>query len=276
MEIQLDQKLKHQQNQLNGASSAPEVQPLAFKHSIQLKNLVFEYEHKNELNNFSVGPINLTIGKGEIIFVTGGNGAGKSTFMKLLTGLYLPKRGTIYIDSDLKKKHAGIYIDTHNYQQYRELFTTIFTDFHLFDKLYGLKDIKPDEVKQLLREMELAEEKTTYRNGGFTNIKLSSGQKKRLALVNAILEDKALYIFDEVAADLDPWFRDVYYYKILSKLKAKGKTIFVISHDRKYWEIADRILHLNNGQMKEIASKDFQNYIQSADQAAKNMMVAPL
>lgn len=274
LEIQLDQKLKHQQNQFNGAQTESEIEPLEFKHSIHLKGLIFEYDNKNELNNFSVGPINLTIGKGEIIFVTGGNGAGKSTFMKLLTGLYLPKRGTIYIDSDSKKDEPGTYIGTHNYQQYREFYTTIFTDFHLFDKLYGLKDINPNEVKQLLREMELSEEKTTYRNGGFTNIKLSSGQKKRLALVNAILEDKDLYIFDEVAADLDPWFRDVYYYKILSELKAKGKTVFVISHDRKYWEIADRILHLNNGQVTEIAQKDFQSYIENADQAAKSMMIS--
>lgn len=273
LELQLDQKLKHQQKHFNGLSTAQEI-PLEFKNAIRLEGLVFEYQNKNVNNNFSVGPINLTIGKSEIIFVTGGNGAGKSTFMKLLTGLYLPKYGRIYLDNPPTEKQRKTYIDTYNYQQYRELFTTIFTDFHLFDKLYGLKDINPIEVKELLREVELPQEKTTYRNGGFTNIKLSSGQKKRLALVNAILEDKDIYIFDEVAADLDPWFRDVYYYKILSNLKAKGKTIFVISHDRKYWEIADRILHLENGQVKEIAQRDFQNYIEHADQAAKSMMVS--
>lgn len=272
LEEQLNQKLKFQKKSFNPTEGNTALPPLRLKGALHLKGLMFQYKNKDGVDNFSIGPIDLKIDKGEIIFVTGGNGSGKSTFMKLLTGLYLPKGGVIYLQESSEAKEIKTYITPHNYQQYRELFTTIFTDFHLFDKLYGLKDINPLEVKQLLQEMELPKEKTTYRNRAFTNIKLSSGQRKRLALINAILEDKDIYILDEVAADLDPWFRDVYYYKILTKLKAKGKTVFVISHDRKYWEIADRILHLENGQVKEIAQKDFQNYIDNADKTAKSMM----
>lgn len=225
--------------------------PISFENNIQLQGMVYEYENNDPAHAFSIGPMNLTFNKGEVIFITGGNGSGKSTFLKMFLGLYTPKYGNLYIDRDITKGEEGVLITQDNYQQYSELFTIIFTDFHLFDKLYGLDDIDPGEVNQLLLSMGLSEEKTMYRNGGFTNVKLSSGQKKRLALVTCILEDKDIYIFDEVAADLDPEFRDTYYFEILSELKARNKTVFVVSHDKSYWHVADRLLIFNKGQVTE-------------------------
>lgn len=225
---------------------------LDFGQTLTLENVRYRYPGKTGAYAFTVGPINLTINKGELIFLTGSNGSGKSTFLKILTGLYLLQEGNISLDRDMLQRKTGVPVTLDNHEQYRNLYTTIFADFHLFDKIYGVKDIDEQTVKQLLKEVELPEEKTTYKDGAFTNIRLSSGQKKRLALAVSILENKEIYIYDEVAADLDPWFRDVYYYKILPMLKSHNKTVFVVSHDKQYWDIADRILWMENGQMSEL------------------------
>ncbi|MFK7906069.1 MAG: ATP-binding cassette domain-containing protein, partial [Chitinophagales bacterium] len=225
--------------------------PISFKKNIHLQGLMYKYEHNNAEYAFFIGPMNLKINKGEIVFITGGNGAGKSTFLKMFTGLYKPQRGSISIDKDIESGEQGILINNSNYHQYSELFATIFTDFHLFDKLYGIEDIEAEKVRKLLLKMGLPESKTAYRNGGFTNIKLSSGQKKRLALITCILEDKEIFIFDEVAADLDPEFRDTYYFEILAELKSRNKTVLVVSHDKTYWHVADRVLRLEKGQFCE-------------------------
>lgn len=234
------------------APTAYEILP--FENSIEIQGLGFQYPIKGG-RGFSVSPIDLTIQKGELIFVTGGNGSGKSTFLKMFTGLYQPSMGQIELDKQDNK--GGIYVTPYNHQQYQNLFATIFSDYHLFDKLYGSEN-EPDPmlVKALLHKMELYDAITSYENGGFTNISLSSGQKKRLALIAAILEDKPIYIFDEVAADLDPEFRDKFYYEILSELKSKGKTLLVVSHDQQYWSVADRILNFRDGVMREIAKEE--------------------
>ncbi|OAD19978.1 cyclic peptide transporter [Candidatus Thiomargarita nelsonii] len=161
---------------------------------IQLDKATFSYQDKHGKPLFSIGPINLSIEKGEMVFIVGGNGSGKSTLLKLLTGLYYPSTGSL----DLNREP----IDRNQYASYRELFAIIFTDFHLFDKLYGLSTIDDKQVKGLLRLMQL-EKKTKYREGEFTQLDLSTGQKKRLAFVAAILENKPIYIFDELAADQD-------------------------------------------------------------------------
>ena len=252
LEARLDKELVHSQSTLALTNKITPTQTAKFTNTMTLENITYQYDSDDPAYIFKIGPINLTFQKGEIIFVTGGNGSGKSTFLKVLTGLYMAQGGNIYLDRDIYKNKNGTSINLSNHQQYRNLYTTIFTDYHLFDKLYGLHDIDDAVVKQLLTDMELPEEKTTYKDGAFTNIRLSSGQKKRLALVNSILEDKDIYIYDEVAADLDPWFREVYYHKILSMLKSLNKTVFVVSHDKGFWQVADRILWMEKGQMMEV------------------------
>jgi putative ATP-binding cassette transporter len=207
---------------------------------IQLDKATFSYQDRHGKPLFSIGPINLSIEKGEMVFIVGGNGSGKSTLLKLLTGLYYPTAGSL----DLNRDH----IDRNQYASYRELFAIIFTDFHLFDKLYGLSEIDDKEVKGLLRLMQL-EKKTKYRQGEFTQLDLSTGQKKRLAFVAAILENKPIYIFDELAADQDPQFRKYFYEAILPDLKQQGKTIIAVTHDDKYFHIADRVLKMEYGQL---------------------------
>lgn len=230
LETQLDTAIS---NQLQLSRS-----PLDKFQELRLSEMVFHYLDKENKPLFSVGPLNLTIQRGELLFVVGGNGSGKSTLLKLLTGLYYPSSGTIYVD-DEEIEHV-------EYQCYRELFAIVFTDFHLFDKLYGLREIDRKTVKFWLRLMEL-DKKTKYLDDHFSHLDLSTGQKKRLAFIVAMLEDKPIYVFDELAADQDPQFRQNFYQNILPDLKRQGKTIIVVTHDDKYFHLADRILKMEYG-----------------------------
>lgn len=262
LESQLKEELKKMREQRIDPYSPDAYRSLPFQSGISLKGLSYQYPQSNGYGTgFQVGPIDLTIRKGELIFVTGGNGSGKSTFLKLFTGLYKPDAGQIRLDEE--KDYPGKEVNMLNYQQYQNLFSIIFSDYHLFDKIYGVeREIDPDEVKALLASMELPEEKTTYIDGAFTNINLSSGQKKRLALTTALLEDKPIYIFDEVAADLDPEFRDKFYFEILKELKARNKTILVVSHDQQYWSVSDRLIRFQDGMMWELSKVEVRSLVE--------------
>jgi len=208
--------------------------------TIRFDQISFIYADPDGSPNFQIGPITTTVNRGEILFLIGGNGSGKTSFMKLFTLLYLPTSGTIFVDDQP--------IDDLNIISYRNLFSAIFSDFYLFDKLYGVGDIPQERVQELLKLMGI-DHKTSIKNGSFTNTHLSTGQRKRLALVMAYLEDKPVYIFDEVAADQDPQFRSYFYETLLPQLKAAGKTILVVSHDDRYFHVADRILQMDYGQL---------------------------
>jgi putative pyoverdin transport system ATP-binding/permease protein len=187
---------------------------------------------------FSIGPLNLTINRGETIFLVGGNGSGKTTTLKLLTGLYVPQSGVIKVDHDV--------VGRQNVQRFRELFSTVFTQFHLFDRLYGLEAIDEARVNELLEELQLTG-KTRFENGRFTTTELSTGQRKRLALAVCLLEGKDILVFDEWAADQDPHFRKYFYEQVLRRLKAQGITIIAATHDDRYWHLADRVIRMEYG-----------------------------
>jgi len=209
---------------------------------ISLENIMFCYKDQYQNPIFSLENINLNIKRGELLFVVGGNGSGKSTVLKILTGLYYPDKGNLRLNGQL--------IDRSNYQAYRELFSIIFTDFHLFEKLYGLDKIDHGKIEDYLKEMEL-EEKTGFEDNGFTNIQLSTGQKKRLAMIVALLFDSQIYVFDELAADQDPEFRHYFYEILLKELQKKGKTIIVVSHDDRFFHVADRVIKMDYGKFSK-------------------------
>lgn len=261
LEAELEEVLRQNEMTIEAQNHPEAFEELPFSDNIRFHNLSFAYPPvKGRDYIFEVGPIDLTIKKGELIFITGGNGSGKSTFLKLMTGLYQPQAGQILVDVD-EAGRPDTTVTPANYQQYRNLFTTIFTDFHLFDKLYGIKDTDPAAINEVLKNMELSADKTTYREGGFTNLRLSTGQKKRLALTTCIIEDKPIYIFDEVAADLDPEFRDKYYFEIIRELRARNKTVIVVSHDRYYWTVPDRLLEMANGKMRELTKEEIESLL---------------
>src|SRR5690606_37254453 len=176
-----------------------------------------------EDDGFTLGPVDLVFEPGQITFVVGGNGSGKSTLAKLITGLYVPRTGTVSLNGEA--------IDHQNIEWFRQHSSAICTDFHLFEDYLGFDRPGIDEeVRHYLRELRL-DDKVDVRNGTLTTIALSQGQRKRLALLTALLEDRPIYVFDEWAADQDPKFREVFYNEILDELKRRGKTVIVITHD---------------------------------------------
>lgn len=207
---------------------------------LRLKNLEFSYKDHAGNDAFSIGPINLEIQSGETLFIVGGNGSGKTTLLKVLCMLYYPDNGSISLD-DIK-------VEPSNAVDYRQLFSAVFSDFHLFSRLYGMEDTKQEKVEELLKIMEL-DKKTKFLGDRFSTLDLSTGQRKRLALLISLLEDKPIYIFDEWAADQDPGFRKYFYEVILTKLKENGKTIVAASHDDRFFHFADKVIELDYGKV---------------------------
>ena len=208
--------------------------------TIECQEITFRYTDKDGSTLFTAGPFDITLKQGDLIFIVGGNGSGKSTLLKLITGLYQPKSGSISLN--------GKQINSKNYAHYRTLFASVFTDFHLFHKLYGIPDLSASQVNTWLKEFDL-NDKTTYNEQGFSNLELSTGQKKRLAIIAAILKQRPVCILDEPAADQDPPFRRRFYTQLLPKLREMGQTIIVVSHDEQYFHLADKIIRLREGQL---------------------------
>lgn len=235
---QLEETLDRVQREAEGREGGQRADLSNFRR-ITFDHVLFHYKDKEGHPLFTIGPIDLQIDRGEIIFIVGGNGCGKSTFLKLLTGLYYPVSGRISVDD---AELEGLY-----HGSYRDLFSAIFADYHLFDRLYGLADVEKGRVQELLKLMGL-ENKTGLVDGRFENQELSTGQMKRLALIVSLLEDKPIYVFDEWAAEQDSSFREFFYNELLKDLKARGKTIIAASHDDRYFHVADRVLKMEYGQ----------------------------
>jgi putative ATP-binding cassette transporter len=221
-----------------------ESEPMETFEEICFEGVTFEYVDALTKNSFVVGPFNLVLKRGEVVFIAGGNGSGKSTFLRLLTALYYPKSGVIRVDGNGLSKT--------NYRAYRSLFSAVFSDYHLFSRLYGLDHVSGARIERLLKDLEI-ENKTRLVNGEFETLDLSTGQKKRLALLVSLLEDRPIYIFDEWAADQDPHFRRKFYEEVLRLLQENGKTVVAVTHDDRYFEHADRLLKMDEGRFVDIA-----------------------
>jgi putative ATP-binding cassette transporter len=219
-------------------------------HSLTLSGVKHTYYREGESDSFTLGPIDLTLRPGELVFMTGGNGSGKTTLAKLLTGLYAPEEGA------LKFKNQSVTNENRDY--FRQHFSAIFSDAYIFETLLGLDRPELDaEARDYLAQFQI-DHKVRVKDGELSTISLSQGQRKRLALLTAYLEDRPIYIFDEWAADQDPQFRDIFYFQLLPGLKAKGKTVVVISHDDRYYHVADRIIKLDYGRItSDESARDF-------------------
>ena len=239
---QLEQLLEAsiRENKGGATESAP---PVSTVLEILALQRVF-YSYVVEGGRFDVGPINLSIRAGETVFITGGNGSGKSTLIKLLTGLYSPISGELLVNDVL--------VSSDNAQAFRDRFCAVFSDFHLFRKLYGIPVPEVGVADNWLEEMEIAS-KTRIVGEGFSTIDLSAGQRKRVALIAAMLENKPIVILDEWAADQDPHFRRKFYEELLPRMKAEGKTVIAVTHDDRYFQLADRRLHMEDGQLYDLA-----------------------
>jgi putative ATP-binding cassette transporter len=226
-----------------GSDGLPSSGTLTGFQQIELRGLVFHYTDRRGQPLFAVGPSDLRLKRGERLFIVGGNGSGKSTLLKLLTGLYRPEQGEIRLDGQL--------ITDEERPRYRSLFTGVFTDFHLFERLYAVPDIDPDVVNAGISELGLAQE-TRYSVDGFTNLELTASQGRRLAFLASVLKNRPICVFDELAADQDPPFRRRFYEEILPKLSAEGRTLVVVTHDDQYFHTADRVLRVTDGRITEL------------------------
>ena len=211
---------------------------------IELKEAVFSFHDTGDLNQFVLGPINLSIRPKEIVFITGGNGSGKSTLAKMLTGLYEPDEGALILD--------GAPVTDDNRDTYRQLFTAIFSDAFLFETLMGLESPMLDDRAARYLKLLAIDHKVRIEDGKLSTTALSRGQRKRLALLTAYLEDRPVYLFDEWAADQDPTFKEVFYSRLIRELKSKGKTVIVITHDDRYFNVADRRYEMRDGRLRSV------------------------
>lgn len=228
--------------------------------SIDFLGIQHAYRRENEDTEFTLGPIDLSLRPGEILFITGGNGSGKTTLAKLLVGLYIPQQGEIRLD--------GKPITDERRDNYRQLFSVVFSDFFLFENLLGVSDFNVEtKAQEYLSKLQL-DRKVEIKDKTLSTLELSQGQRKRLALLTAYLEDRSIYVFDEWAADQDPQFKEIFYFELLARLKAAGKTAIVISHDDRFYHVADRVIKLNYG----LVEVDYQILTQSrkdVDEIAK-------
>ena len=238
--VDLEEKLL--KNSVSMTDANGDSNPLPF-HRIKIDNIEFDHMDEGKHSTFHLGPASLELIPGKITFIVGGNGSGKSTFLKILTGLWFPNRGSIVVD-DVK-------ISKTNMQNYRELFSIIFNDFQLFNKLYAMPEVTREEVLRLLQKMKI-DDAIAFDGCEFSTLELSTGQRKRLALLIALLEDRPIYVFDEWAADQDPEFRRYFYTVILRELADKGKTVVAVTHDDHYFHLADKLLKFDYGKAVEM------------------------
>jgi cyclic peptide transporter len=212
---------------------------------IEMHNITFRYVDKFSDTVFKIGPIDFTMRAGELIFITGGNGSGKSTFLRVLAGLYPPDSGEVLLD--------GRPITNATRDEYRGLMSAIFFDYHLFQRLYGLPDASPGDIERLLAQFRLSD-KTGLSNGEFRTLDLSGGQRRRLALIVSMLEKRPIMILDEWTAEQDPEFRRKFYDELLPDMLRAGATIVVITHDDRYLDelhLPARRIRMDEGRIVE-------------------------
>ncbi|MDF0605821.1 cyclic peptide export ABC transporter [Neisseriaceae bacterium TC5R-5] len=233
--------------QNNQATPAVSINPFLSENnssiSLELKNIIHHYSNDFDDSYFVLGPFNLSMRQGEVVFIIGGNGSGKTTLAMLLLGLFQADSGTICLN--------GVQMNATNNEHYRQFFAVVFSDFHLFEQLLSADPDAIAKANHYIKALKM-DKKVKVVDGKFSTINLSTGQRKRLALVSAYLEDRPIYLFDEWAADQDPVFKKVFYTELLPELKARGKTVIVISHDDAYFKFADRVVKLEDGKIKDL------------------------
>ncbi len=209
-----------------------------FWDTIRLEKVTFDYDAVEGEHPFRVGPLNMHFRKGEVVFISGGNGSGKTTLLKLLTLLYKPSSGCIYFGT--------VAVDERNRDALRQNFSAVYSDHYLFGTL-SKPDFDRRVAQAYLERFGLSQKTRITEDGSFSTQDLSAGQKRRLSLVNALLEDRDIIVFDEFAADQDVEYKKLFYETLLPELRDRGKLVIAITHDESYFHCCDRRIRLENG-----------------------------
>ncbi len=226
---------------------------LAHWKEYSIRDVEYHYENgaSEHENGFSLKATTLKFKPGEVAFIVGGNGSGKSTLGKILSLHYKPANGVIEFDSTE--------ITNENIENAREKIAVIYSNYFLFNKLYkNLSDEEIAKTESWLKLLKL-DHKTQVIDGEFTTTDLSDGQKRRLALMVALLEDREIYIFDEWAADQDPEFKNAFYTEIVPEMRNQGKLVIVITHDDRYFNCADRVIQMEDGAVRQVTDYKLDN-----------------
>ena len=207
--------------------------------TLALEDITYVHSNDGAKRPFTLGPISYEFEAGKIYFIRGNNGSGKTTLMRVMLGLYQAQSGRLLVNGEPIAEPTN--------SAYRDLFAVVFSDFFLFKKLYGVAAINEAELDDLLVLFQM-QNKVSVSDGIFSDLNFSTGQRKRLALLVALLENKKIIVLDEWAADQDPEFRQEFYQQIIPKLRELGKTVIAITHDDQYYELADQVIYMENGQ----------------------------
>lgn len=236
------QKINDVFSQLSQEPHAESYQPTPEWQQLHFRAVRYQYGQ----GGFTVGPVDLTIQRGEITFIVGGNGSGKSTFCKVATLHYMPTAGEILFGDEQ--------LTAANVNSYRQSICAVYSDYFLFNQLHGIDWQHPERQQEIafLLDVLMLKDKVSLVNGVFSTLQLSDGQRRRLALLVALLEDRDLYLFDEWAADQDPEFRELFYLNILPGLKKRNKAVIAITHDDRYFHCADQLIRFEAGQMSRL------------------------
>lgn len=235
--LDLEAELETTEGRINPAASS---QIFSNFEALDLRGVSYRYSQKDAKQQFSVGPINYNFEAGKVYFIRGSNGSGKTTLMRILLGLYAPSAGEILVNDEI--------VDQPTSSSYRDLFSVVFSDFHLFKNLYGLDEVDHSEL-ELWKSLLQIENKVNIADGIFSNINLSTGQKKRLALLVAVMEKRPIMVLDEWAADQDPEFRKIFYTELIPMFRGMGKTVIAITHDDQYFNLADSLITIDGGKL---------------------------
>ncbi len=210
--------------------------------TISLRRAAATYKSR-ETSTFRMGPIDFDMKRNEVVFLIGNNGSGKSTFMNVLAGLHDLDEGELLVD--------GKKLGPDGMAAYRSRFSAIYSWYHIFREMHGLEHIDEETARAAIERVGLTGI-SAFEAGKVTRVDLSAGQKRRLAMAVALLEDRDILVLDEFVAEQDPSQREYFFRTLIPQLKSRGKTIVVSTHDLAWLDCADRVYKFDGGKISDI------------------------